>query len=102
MVRISGVECLTGQTVRFRIEIRSETGIESYGVWSTWGGGGDINETFSAPLPMEIDETLEFTHAITDPEPGRAHQFGLSAQMLGTTDPLYTYEIEPDSRCPGH
>jgi len=101
VARIFDVECLTGQTVRLHIEIRSETGIESYGIWSTWGGGGDINQTFAEPLPMEVGETFEFTHVITDPEP-RVHQFGLSVQLVGAAEPILTYEIEPDGRCPGH
>jgi len=65
------------------------------------GWRGDINEEFSAPLPMEIDETVEFTHALVDPEP-RVHQFGLVAQMVGIADPIITYEIDPNNRCPGH
>ncbi len=102
VVRIVGVECLTGQTVRIHFEIRSETGIESYGLWSTWGGGGDFNEDLTAPLPTEIDQTVEFTHAIVDPEPSRVHQFGLVGQLVGVADPIITYANEPDNRCPGH
>lgn len=101
VVRILDVECLTGQTVSIHFEIRSETGIEAYGLWSTWGGGGQIDEELSAPLPMEIEDTVEFTHAMVDPEP-RVHQFGLYAEMVGVADPILTYEIEPDNRCPGH
>ena len=40
VARILDVECLTGQTVSLHIEIKSETGIEAYEIWSTWGGAG--------------------------------------------------------------
>ncbi len=101
VVRILAVECLAGQTVSIHFEIKSETGIEAYGLWSTWGGGGQIDEVLTAPLPMEIDDTVEFTHTIVDPEP-RVHQFGLYAEMVGVADPIISFEIEPDGRCPGH
>lgn len=101
VVRILDVECLTGQTVTIHFEIKSETGIEKYGLWSTWGGGGQMDQEPAAPLPMEIEDTVEFTHAMVDPEP-RVHQFGLYAEMVGVADPILTYEIEPDNRCPGH
>lgn len=101
VAKIDHVECLTGQTVSLHIEIKSEAGIEAYEIWSTWGGGGAINQTLAEPFPTEVDETFEFTHAITDPEP-RVHQFGLSVMLVGATDPILTYEIEPDGRCPGH
>jgi hypothetical protein len=102
VVRIVSVECLTGLTLSIHFEIRSDAGIESYGLWSTWGGGGDFNEDLTAPLPTQIDRTVEFTHAIVDPVPSRVHQFGLVAQLIGVADPIITYEVEPDNRCPGH
>jgi hypothetical protein len=102
VVRIVGVECLTGLTVSIHFEIRSEAGIESYGLWSTWGGGGDFNQDLTAPLPLEIDQTVEFTHDIIDPIPSRVHQFGLVAKLVDVADPIITYGNEPDNRCPGH
>ena len=101
-VSIGKVECLADLTVRIHIQIASETGIVSYQVWSTWGGGGDTQRVFTTPLPDHVDEVIEFSHVMVDPEASRIHQFGLSVVMSGVAVPILTYALEPDGRCPGH
>lgn len=99
---IVSVECLTGLTVRIHIRIASEAGIVSYQVWSTWGGGGNFEHVSEGTLPTEIDEVVDFTHTMVDPEASRTHQYGLSVMLHGQPDPILTYGLEPDGRCPGH
>lgn len=101
-IAIALVECLQGQTVRLTVHIEHEAGIVSYQVWSTWGGGGETTRSFPTPYRTVIDETLEFTHALIDPEPERIHQFGLAVTVAGIADPILTYQVEPGNRCPGH
>jgi hypothetical protein len=100
-IGIIGVECLGGQTVRLHVSITDARGVTSYQVWSTWGGGGETTRSFPTPYPTHIDERIELTHALVDPEP-RVHQFGLAVTLVGLPDPILTYATEPDSRCPGH
>jgi hypothetical protein len=101
-IAITSVECLDGQTVRLTVHIQDDRGVVSYEVWSTWGGGGQTTRSFPTPYRKLVDETLEFTHALVDPEPGRIHQFGLAVTLAGVAEPILTYEIEPGNRCPGH
>ena len=101
-IAITEVECLGAQTVRLHISITAEAGIPTYAVWSTWGGGGDTARSFPTPYTNHIDEEIEFTHAIKDPEPGRIHQFGLAVTVVGIADPIIVYAVEPENRCPGH
>ncbi len=101
-IGIVGVECLAGQTVRLHVSITAEAGIPTYALWSTWGGGGDTTRSFPAPYATHIDELVEFTHASKDPEADRIHQFGLAVSLVGVADPIITYAIEPENRCPGH
>ena len=76
--------------------------IDSWEVWSTWGGGGGSKETLSAPLPSAVDEVIEFTHTLVDPIATRIHQFGFAVTVTGVADPIIVYAFEPDGRCPGH
>lgn len=101
-IALTDVEFLTGLTTRIRVLITSALPIESYQVWSTWGGGGEITKSFPAPLPTQVDEIVEFTHAMVDPEPNRIHQFGLAVTQTGVADPIIVYAFEPGDRCPGH
>lgn len=101
-IGIIGVECLVGRTVRLHVSITAEAGIPPYALWSTWGGGGDTTRSFPAPYTTQIDEFVEFTHAIDDPVPDRIHEFGLAVTLVGVPDPIITYAIEPGNRCPGH
>ncbi len=101
-IGIIGVECLTGQTVSLHVWITTEAGIPSYALWSTWGGGGDTTRSFPTPYTTHIDEVVEFTHALKDPEPGRIHEFGLAVTLVGVPDPIIVYAMEPENRCPGH
>lgn len=101
-IRIDEVECLTGLTVRMHIHATVATTIDSYQVWSTWGGGNPVFEVFSAPLPSQIDKVIEFTHQIVDPQAGRIHEFGLSVKVTGVADQVIVYALEPHFRCPGH
>jgi hypothetical protein len=100
-IAITEVECLSGQTVRLHVSITDERGIVSYQLWSTWGGGGDTTRSFPTPYQDHIDESVQFTHAIVDPEP-RIHQFGLAVTLAGVAEPIIVYAIEPENRCPGH
>ena len=99
--QIVSVECGPGLALNLHIQITSQTGILSYTIWSTWGGGGDIEQSFSPPLPTAIDETLVFEHENVDPE-ARNHQVGLSVVVEGVAEPVYAYGSEPSGRCPGH
>jgi hypothetical protein len=101
-IRIDDVECLTGLTVRMHLRATVDGTIDSYDVWSTWGGGGASKEVFSAPLPSSIDRVIEFTHTLVDPIATRIHQFGFAVTVTGVTDPIIVYAFEPDGRCPGH
>jgi tetratricopeptide (TPR) repeat protein len=101
IAQIVSVECGSRLTLYVHIRIANESGISSYSVWSTWGGGGEIDQTFSSPLPTVIDQVVEHTHAILDPV-DRQHQVGLKVTIPDSTQPIYTYALEPDGRCPGH
>jgi hypothetical protein len=101
IAQILGVECDSGLTLSIHIRIISESGISSYSVWSTWGGGGQIDQSFSAPLPTVIDQVVVHTHAILDPV-DRQHQVGLKVTTPDNSQPIYIYALEPGGRCPGH
>ena len=101
IAQIVSVECGSGLTSYVHIRITDEAGISSYAIWSTWGGGGQIEQTFSAPLPAVIDQVIEHTHSIPDPE-DRQHQVGLMVTTADSAQPIYTYAMEPGGRCPDH
>lgn len=101
MAQIVSVECGSGLALYVHIRITSEAGISSYSVWSTWGGGGQIDQTFSDPLPKVIDQVIVHEHASLD-NVDRLHQVGLRVTTPDSAQPIYTYALEPDGRCPGH
>jgi hypothetical protein len=101
IAQIVSIECGPGLTLYVHIRIVDDAGINSYSVWSTWGGGGQIDQAFSAPLPTVIDQVIEHTHTILDPE-DRQHQVGLMVTTADGAQPIYTYAMEPEGRCPGH
>ena len=101
IAQIVGVDCGTGLTLYVHIRITSESGISSYSVWSTWGGGGQIDQTFSPPLPTFIDEIIVHTHDILDPV-DRQHEVGLKVTTPDSSQPIFAYALEPGGRCPGH
>jgi hypothetical protein len=101
IAQIVSVECGAGLTLYVHIRIVDDAGINSYSVWSTWGGGGQIDQAFSAPLPTVIDQVIEHTHSITDPV-DRQHQVGLMVTTADSAQPIYTYAMEPGGRCPDH
>ena len=101
-----GVECAEGLTVKVRVLIDSPGGIASYSVWSTWGGGPPVDQTFSAPLPTHIDKVVTISHSSPD-SVDRDHQWGLKVEIPGTSTPILTYAMEPKGpggkmRCHGH
>jgi hypothetical protein len=98
--RILNVQCGPGQTVYIDIQITSQVGIQYYALWSTWGGGGEIETPFTHPLPQKVREVIPFTHQLIDPFP-REHEFGLRV-ILGNGKELWDYRSEPGGRCPGH
>jgi len=100
-VQIVSVGCGPGLSLNVHVRSFNSAGINSYSIWSTWGGGGEITQTFSAPLPQEIDETLVFTHAIYD-NVDRVHQIGLQVITPDNPNGYFTYADEPNGRCPGH
>jgi len=97
---IEKIECLSGQTVAITINISSALGIESYGVWNTVLDA-EYTETFQAPLPTIISQTVQITEPIQD-EIDRGHQWGLEVNLPGQSAPTYTYTMEPNDRCPEH
>ncbi|HLC01585.1 MAG TPA: hypothetical protein VJK02_00980 [Anaerolineales bacterium] len=85
---IASVECGPGLSLNIHIRITSESGILSYSIWSTWGGGGAIDRTFTEPLPTSVDEVVVHPHGLADPE-ARNHEVGLSVDSPTNLDPLY-------------
>lgn len=97
---IEKIECLPGQTVALTLNISSVAGIESFTVYNTVIQA-EHSETFQAPLPTEIIETVQVTEPILDPV-DRYHRWGLRVHVPGEVGPIFTYAVEPNDRCPGH
>jgi hypothetical protein len=83
------------------IRIISDTGISAYAIWETWFVGNNIERRFSPPLPKEIDGTIQFEHFEPD-SVDRNHQIGLRVEIPNNPNPIFTYAMEPNNRCPGH
>ena len=101
VAQIVSVECGSGLALNIHIRISNDAGISSYSIWSTWGGGGQIDQTFTAPLPKVIDEVVVHEPVFPDTV-DRQHQVGLKVTTPDHAQPIYTYAMEPDGRCPGH
>ena len=78
-------------------------GIRSFVLFPTWGGGGEITEDFSQPLPKRVEKALLFRPLTPDPV-ARNHQFGLKATfgVHSTVEKFAGPEntFEPGGRCP--
>jgi hypothetical protein len=99
---IADLACGQGLSVLVHVRVNSPAGIASYQVWSTWGGGPAVGQTYGRDgYPSAIDETVTLTHDIVDPV-DRPHEIGLAVVVPGQSDPIYTYAMEPGDRCPGH
>ena len=104
-VKIIDIRCGNSIWVYVDILITShKSGILSYTLFPTWGGGGDISTSYSTPLPKRVEKTLMFRQPVRD-SLSRKHQFGLKAKfgLHGSVEKYAGSEntFEPDGRCPG-
>ena len=98
---ILGIECGPEFKLRVQISIKSEAGIASFSLWSTWGSLGRVEREFNPPYPTAIEEIVTHDEEYSDTI-DRLHQIGLKVVSPGVADPFLTYGFEPDDRCPGH
>ena len=95
------IECGPEFKLRVHISIKSEAGIASFSLWSTWGSQGRVERDFAPPYPKAIEEVVTYDEEYSDTI-DRHHQIGLKVVSPGVADPFLTYGFEPDDRCPGH
>jgi hypothetical protein len=96
----TAVECLEGQEVALSVEISSPLGIESYRIWNL-SLAAEISESFQDPLPTSLVKTVQIIEPAPDPV-DQDHQWGLEVVVPGQAEPLTTFTLEPEGRCPGH
>ena len=104
-VKITSIRCGNDRWVYIDILINSnKSGIQSYILFPTWGGGGDISKSFLTPLPKRVEKTLLFRQPSRDPYT-RDHQFGLKVKfgLHGSVEKYAGREntFEPSGRCEG-
>jgi len=95
------IQCGPEFKLSVHISIKSESGVTSFSVWSTWGSQGTVERAFSPPYPTTIEEVVIHDEEYPDTI-DRLHQIGLKVVSPGVADPFLTYGFEPDDRCPRH
>lgn len=101
---ILSIDCGEDFTLPIHIRITSDSGIESYKIYSTWTSAGrrDAQRDFSLPFPTLVEDVVIYDERGPDIDPNRIHQFGLWIEIPDSRYPLVTFARELNGRCPGH
>ncbi|MCX6071736.1 MAG: Ig-like domain-containing protein [Chloroflexi bacterium] len=90
-VKVTGVTCGPGVTVKVDFEVTSPSGVVSVEVFSTYTATDESKLTFTAPYPLTVKDTLWLDEGEPD-SVNRPHLVGVKAILLGQSMPVFGYE----------